>query len=109
MPDGEWNSAPKVACVAGVRNGRGRELGRETTRPLFPSLLPRAPLAFLSRPKLPFSKLPFPSLSNACHAGYSYRRAVCSWLRLVLIPLGVHNSYPGPTHLVGICLFVFLT
>ena len=36
----------------------------------FPSLLPRAPLAFLSRPKLPFSKLPFPSLSNACHAGY---------------------------------------
>ena len=36
----------------------------------FPSLLPRAPLAFLSRPKLPFLKLPFPSLSNASHAGY---------------------------------------
>ena len=34
----------------------------------FPSLLPRAPLAFLSRLKLPFPKLPFPSLSNACHA-----------------------------------------
>ena len=36
----------------------------------FPSLLPRAPLSFLSRLKLPFPKLPFPSLSNACHAGY---------------------------------------
>ena len=37
----------------------------------FPSsLLPRAPLAFLSRLKLPFPKLPFPSPSNACHAGY---------------------------------------
>ena len=53
-----------VACVAGVRKGRGRELGRETTREG-----PRAPLAFLSRLKLPFQKLPFPSLSNACHAG----------------------------------------
>ena len=31
--------------------------------------LPRAPLAFLSRLKLPFPKLLFPSLSNACHAG----------------------------------------
>ena len=36
----------------------------------FPSLLPRAPLSFLARlklpfPKLPFPKLPFPSLSNA--------------------------------------------
>ena len=31
----------------------------------FPSLPPRAPLAFL-----PHLKLPFPSLSNACHAGY---------------------------------------
>ena len=29
----------------------------------------RAPLVFLSRLKLPFPKLPFPSLSNACHAG----------------------------------------
>ena len=38
----------------------------------FPSLLPRAPLAFLSRLKLPFPKLPFPSLSNACHAGYFF-------------------------------------
>ena len=35
-----------VACVAGVRKGRGRELGRETTREG-----PRAPLAFLSRLK----------------------------------------------------------
>ena len=40
----------------------------------FPSLLPRAPLAFLSRLKLPFPKLPFPSLSNAWHAGYSRQR-----------------------------------
>ena len=36
----------------------------------FSSLLPRAPLAFLSRLKLPSPKLPFPSLSNAYHAGY---------------------------------------
>ena len=40
------------------------------------SLLPRAPLAFLSRLKLPFPKLPFPSLSNACHAGYSLNKEV---------------------------------
>ena len=40
----------------------------------FPSLLPRAPLAFLSRLNLPFPKLPFPSLSNACHAGYPYTK-----------------------------------
>ena len=39
---------PFVACVAGVRKERGRELGRETT-----------PLAFLSRLKLPFPKHPF--------------------------------------------------
>ena len=32
----------------------------------FPSLPPSAPLAFPSRPKPPF-----PSLSNACHAGYT--------------------------------------
>ena len=32
----------------------------------FPSFPPRAPLAFLSHLKLPFS-----SLSNACHAGYN--------------------------------------
>ena len=37
----------------------------------------------------------------------SYRRAVCSLLRLVLTPIGVHTPYPGPTHLDGICLFVF--
>ena len=54
-----------LACVAGVRKGRGRELGRETTREGGGS----APLAFLSRLKLHFPKLPFPSLSNACHAG----------------------------------------
>ena len=35
-----------VACVAGVQKGRGRELGRKTTREG-----PRAPLAFLSRLK----------------------------------------------------------
>ena len=32
-----------------------------------------APLSFLSRLKLLFLKLPFPSLSNACHAGYAKR------------------------------------
>ena len=32
-----------------------------------PSLLPRAPLAFLS-----LLKLPFRSLSNACHAGHFF-------------------------------------
>ena len=36
-----------------------------------------------------------------------YTRAVCSWLRLFLTPVGVHTPYPGPTHLDGICLFVF--
>ena len=35
------------------------------SRQAFPSLPPCAPLAFLSH-----LKLPFPSLSNACHAGY---------------------------------------
>ena len=39
-----------VACVAGVRKGMGRELGRETTRP------PRVSLA----PKTLFPKTPFP-------------------------------------------------
>ena len=65
-------TAKRVASVAGVRKGRGRELGRETTREggggrgtrLLPSLLARS-LAFLSRLELPFT-----SLSNACHAGY---------------------------------------
>ena len=53
--------------VLGGRETRGarEEGGRETHS----SLLPHAPLAFLSRLKLPFPKLPFPSLSNACHAG----------------------------------------
>ena len=37
-----------IACVAGVRKGRGRELGRET------------------RARIPL----FPSPFNACHAGY---------------------------------------
>ena len=59
-----------LACVAGVWKGREREFwerefwAREKR-------LPRAPLAFLSRLKLPFPKRPFPSLSNACHAGYA--------------------------------------
>ena len=39
-----------VACVAGVRKGRGRELERETTR---------APRVSLAR-KNPFPKAPFP-------------------------------------------------
>ena len=50
----------------------------------FPSLLPRAPLAFLSRLKLPFPKLPLPSLSNACHAGYLSQ---CHLHCLLSIPL----------------------
>ena len=53
-----------LACVAGVRKGRGRELGRETT--CEGGGRSARPLAFLSR-----LKLPFPSLSNACHAGYN--------------------------------------
>ena len=65
-------TAKRVACLAGVRKGRGRELGRETTREggggrgtrLLPSLLARS-LAFLSRLKLHFT-----CLSNAYHAGY---------------------------------------
>ena len=39
-----------LACVADVRKGRGRELGRETSR------APRVSLA----PKTPFPKTPFP-------------------------------------------------
>ena len=42
----------------------------------FPSLPPCAPLAFLSR-----LKLPFPSLSNACHAGYNKNRRVACYRR----------------------------
>ena len=52
-----------VVCVAGVWKGRERE--KRKTR--------GTPLAFLSRLKLPFPKLPFPSLSNACHAGQADR------------------------------------
>ena len=60
--------------VAGVRKGRGRELGRETTReeegggePFFLSFLSpsRAPHA-LARAQIPPSPSPF----NAGHAGY---------------------------------------
>ena len=54
----------------------------------FPSLLPRAPLAFLSRPKLPFLKLPFPSLSNASHAGYVKRYMTKRWFSRIVGPLG---------------------
>ena len=66
------------ACVAGVWKGREREFlarekredrgargEREGRKRQFPSFPPRAPLAFLSR-----WKLPFPSLSNAYHAGW---------------------------------------
>ena len=62
------NVARLLACVAGVRKGRGRELGRETAREgggrRFLSFLPRASQA-LSRTQIPAS--PF----NACHAGYT--------------------------------------
>ena len=44
----------EVACGAGVRKGRGRELGRETAREGggFLSFLPRAPKFLLRRPLL---------------------------------------------------------
>ena len=42
----------------------------------FPSLPPRAPLAFLSP-----LKLSFPSLSNACLAGYKFSYPLCSAAR----------------------------
>ena len=48
-----------IACVAGVRKGRGRELGRETTR-------------------TQISPSPF----NACHAGYHSDRMTGSSKRL---------------------------
>ena len=55
----------KRSSLRGRRSkGKGKEGNWSTT-----SLLPRASLAFLSRLKLRFPKLPFPSLSNACHAG----------------------------------------
>ena len=47
----------RLACVAGVRNGRERVFGAR------PSLLRRAPSALFTRPKSPF-----PSLLKACHA-----------------------------------------
>ena len=89
-----------LACVAGVRKGRGRELRREgkgirardhargRREEGFSSLLPRAPLAFLSRLKLPFPKLPFPSLSNACHAGYSHTFFCCRIGRVIHLGTG---------------------
>ena len=40
----------------------------------FPALPPRAPLAFLSR-----QKLPFPSLSNACQTGYCNIYLIFYW------------------------------
>ena len=64
-----YSTDNEVACVAGVERGRGRgNLGaregeRKERKERFPSsLLPRA----WSRALIPF---PFPSLSNACHAG----------------------------------------
>ena len=78
----KFNPPPQACCLVfnllslrgrrskgkgkGIRardHARGRREGGE---------LPRAPLAFLSRLKLPFPKLPFPSLLNACHAGYNF-------------------------------------
>ena len=71
---------PFIACVAGVWKGKERVLDARETRGtrkeggserlnfkqgFLPSLLARS-LAFLSH-----LKLPFPSLSNACHAGYA--------------------------------------
>ena len=49
-----------MACVAGVRKGRRRELGRET------------------RARIP----PFPSPFNACHAGYGayFRHFTVCWI-----------------------------
>ena len=53
-----------LACVAGFRKGRGRELGRETTREgggerVFLPPSSRAPRVSLA-PKTPFPKTPFP-------------------------------------------------
>ena len=59
----------------------------------FPSLLlPRAPLAFLSRLKLPFPKLPFPSLSNACHAGYRCVKCALSWAAILKFAVSVKSG-----------------
>ena len=55
----ETRDAAGLACVAGVWKGRG--FGREGNAR---GARGGAPLAFLSH-----LKLPFPSLSNACHAG----------------------------------------
>ena len=50
-----WHPQCRLACMVGVRKGRGRELGRESTHAQIP---------------------PSPSPFNACHAGYT--QASCS-------------------------------
>ena len=52
----------EVACVAGVRKGRGRELGRETAREGGGR---RVPFLSPSRAQIPPSPSPF----NACYEG----------------------------------------
>ena len=53
---------PRHASLRGRRSkGKGKAIRAQDP--------PRAPLAFLSR-----LKLPFPSLSNACHAGYRHAK-----------------------------------
>ena len=60
-------SARLLACVAGVRKGRGRELGRETTR--LPKLQNWTPLAILLKEnKLVRPFCLFSSFSNKCKA-----------------------------------------
>ena len=50
--DVKGNETPKLPCVAGVRKGRGRELGRESERSR-------------ARPNSPFPSLPFLRLTPA--------------------------------------------
>ena len=87
----KWQLPFKIACMAGVWKGREREKPKmkgsfryeRNVRGIlhfvfcvspfpfpFKRLPQSAPLMFLSRLKLPFPKLPFPSLSNVCYASY---------------------------------------
>ena len=65
-------SVCSVACVAGVRKGRGRELGGETAREGGGRREEGGGEPFLSpsRAQIPPSPSPF----NACHAGYVFRK-----------------------------------
>ena len=67
------NRTPFTSLRGRRLKGKGKGIrARDHARRVPPPLLPRTPLTFLSRLKLPFPKLPFSSLSNACHAGYPF-------------------------------------